>query len=99
MTTYQKGHEPAGAPVTWERDKNYDSVYVVTLGYDAADCPSEIEVHDVCYADAICAAFHAAVEWRKLAEEARGYVSDYSMSVYGKNWLARFDAMKETFGE
>lgn len=54
------------------------------------------------YADAICAAFHAAAEWRKLAEASKAHIKasvEYGFDDEGEAWLRRFDAMKETFGD
>jgi len=99
MTTYQRGHEPAGAPVTWsERDKGSDFIIEfdqagTTRGF-AATFHTSGNASEV--ADAICAAFHAAAEWRKLAELAAPAMR---ATTCENEWLRRFDAMKETFGD
>lgn len=98
--SYEAGKAPAGAPVTWRRHEDSESIYVVTLGRDAADEPSEIDVYDECYADAICRAFHDA----KLAGEAKNLVltlravavvdgRDGTVSD-ANDWLRRYDAAK-----
>ncbi len=34
--TYERGKATADAPVTWRHSEESQSIYIVTLGYDAA---------------------------------------------------------------
>lgn len=92
MTTYESGKAPADAPVTWRRHEDSRSIYVVTLGRDAADEPSEIDVYDEGYADAICQWAHLA----KLAGEAEPYMDRLAghRDPFPADWLRRFRAAK-----
>lgn len=94
MTTYERGKEPAGAPVTWRR--------LDPLGppcYSLFDHRGFlVEVPALYQADAICAAFHASAEWRKLAEAIRELMRK-PMDDVERDWNDRFDRMKETFGD
>lgn len=94
MTTYQRGHEPAGAPVTWEYTNANGSV--ATL-YGIAKPFVQVLTQ---YADPIARLAHAAAEWRKLAEEAANVLKGGNIVPSERfAWCDRFDAMKETFGD
>lgn len=76
MTTYQKGHEPAGAPVTWIRFDPLGNTYYSLFDHRGL----LVEVRTEYQASEIARLAHAAAEWRKLAEEARS-VCDVAMDI------------------
>lgn len=98
MTTYQKGHEPAGAPVTYTLDA---FGFVDAIRFANGDLLTK-DIDKPGEADAIARLAHAAAEWRKLAEASKAHIKasvEYGFDDEGEAWLRRFDAMKETFGD
>lgn len=85
MTTYERGKEPHGAPVTWRA--NHAEPFSVTL--PNGDCVSCAYADD---ANAICRAFHLA----KLAEEAAAifnpnvFMSRGDIDSKCDDWLRRY---------